>query len=408
VGFLHLGHEQGLQKVLQLVKHLRINTGIGAVYRIVLQHYQLLAGLPTLILEDTRPIPWSNAPWIDTVRQFLHTINGQILLSQPWLPTARRQNDRFIMDDVLALNLPTTHAFQISSVRLYLRVTTLSEITHHSGHYLLNGFLQPRRPTPFSSLRDNHSLLQWPSQTLPSAAAWKRWREVLSVLYLKPQSNFLSRPLGLWATNYAQDYHWGWTVCPQSWTLFRYTDGKWLAYSQYRQYPDYYLYRPHPSISSQPTGTIPVTPDITSMAIKILLPVPGIEAPPLPQAPAQPLITRLTTPLAAWADNLWFLIRPHAHTDTLHSALLANLPIKLVSDAAVHPNGTGTCAWVIWAGAEVWSSEGYVPGTIQDMYSGLAEAYGIYTVLSFFLQYLYHYPLLPQRRRPIHVYCDNK
>jgi len=78
---------------LRLVKHLRINTGIGAVQRIVLQHYQLLAGLPTLILEDTRPIPWSNAPWIDTVRQFLHAINRQILLSQPWLPTTRRQYD---------------------------------------------------------------------------------------------------------------------------------------------------------------------------------------------------------------------------------------------------------------------------------------------------------------------------
>jgi len=42
------------------------------------------------------------------------------------------------------------------------------------------------------------------------------------------------------------------------------------------------------------------------------------------------------------------------------------------------------------------------------MYSGLAEAYGIYTVLSFFLQYMYHHPLLPQQRRPLYVYCDNK
>jgi len=55
-----------------------------------------------------------------------------------------------------------------------------------------------------------------------------------------------------------------------------------------------------------------------------------------------------------------------------------------VSDAAVHPNGTGTCAWVIWANAEVWSGEGYVPGPVMDMYSGLAEVYGIYTMLSFF------------------------
>jgi len=92
----------------------------------------------------------------------------------------------------------------------------------------------------------------------------------------------------------------------------------------------------------------------------------------------------------------------------LHSALLANLKIMLVSDAAVHPNGTGTCTWVIWAGAEVWSGKGYVPGPPHNMYSGLAEAYGIYTVLSFFLQYMCHYPLLPQRTRPIHVYCDNK
>ncbi len=42
------------------------------------------------------------------------------------------------------------------------------------------------------------------------------------------------------------------------------------------------------------------------------------------------------------------------------------------------------------------------------MYSGLVEAYGIYTMLSFFLQYMCHYPVIPQWPRPIHVYCDNK
>jgi len=88
-----------------------------------------------------------------------------------------------------------------------------------------------------------------------------------------------------------------------------------------------------------------------------------------------------------------------------HSYLVPQ--ILLVSDAAVHPNGTGTCAWVIWANAEVWSGKGYVPGPITDMYSGLAEVYGIYTVLSFFHQYLLLYPLLLPQQRLIHVYCDN-
>jgi len=43
----------------------------------------------------------------------------------------------------------------------------------------------------------------------------------------------------------------------------------------------------------------------------------------------------------------------------------------------------------------------------SDMYSRLAESYGIYTVPSFLLQYTSHYPLIPFRRCPLHVYCDN-
>jgi len=75
IGFLHLSHKQGLQKCLQLLKNLRTNTSISAVYKIVLQHNQLLFGLPTSILEDTWPLLWSNAPWTDTIHPFLHTIH---------------------------------------------------------------------------------------------------------------------------------------------------------------------------------------------------------------------------------------------------------------------------------------------------------------------------------------------
>jgi len=127
---------------------------------------------------------------------------------------------------------------------------------------------------------------------------------------------------------------------------------------------------------------------------QIGLPVTGLVTTQLTIQPALPLATCLITPMHAWANPLWHSIHPHAHTDTLHSTLLANIQILLVSNAAVHPNGMGTCAWVIWARTKVWSGEGYAPGHLQDMYSGLAEAYGIYTVLSFFLQYTHYYPLI--------------
>jgi len=45
LGFLHLGHKQGIQKCLQLLKHLQTLTSIGQVIIITLQNYQLLAGI---------------------------------------------------------------------------------------------------------------------------------------------------------------------------------------------------------------------------------------------------------------------------------------------------------------------------------------------------------------------------
>jgi len=93
IGFHHLGHEQGLQKCIQILKHIRANTTIGQAYAITLNHYQLMSGLSQPILEDTRPLHWSTARWVDQLRAFLHGIKGQIHLHRPWLPTARREHD---------------------------------------------------------------------------------------------------------------------------------------------------------------------------------------------------------------------------------------------------------------------------------------------------------------------------
>jgi len=65
--FRNLGHEQGVQKCLQILKHLRTNTEIGSVYHITLQHYQLASGLSQPVLQDTWMLPWSSTPWIDNL-----------------------------------------------------------------------------------------------------------------------------------------------------------------------------------------------------------------------------------------------------------------------------------------------------------------------------------------------------
>jgi len=98
---------------------------------------------------------------------------------------------------------------------------------------------------------------------------------------------------------------------------------------------------------------------------------------------------------------------PHAHNDTLWSAILNKG--WMVSNAAVHPSGYGSCARTIWSGIKLWSGEGYTPSSLpSDLYSGLAEAYGIYTVLSFLITYISMYPVIIPHWPPISIYCDNQ
>ncbi len=222
---------------------------------------------------------------------------------------------------------------------------------------------------------------------MPSPLAWKQWHTFISWQYLQPNSMWLQQPLGPWLPTYTTDFTWRWQACPKSFYLFHYLDGTWWSFSLTQYYTTHVGYKRHPSPTSPPTGTVPMTPILFPYKIHLPLPLSLIQKPPQPILAHPPLATCLVTPPVAWAQPLWNDIRPHAHNDTLRQALLTNNQVLLVSDAAVHPNGTGTCAWTIWATSKLWSGEGYIPGTIEDMYSGLAKAYGLYTVISFLNHY---------------------
>jgi len=169
LGFRHLGYEQGTQQCLQFFKHIRTNTTTGRTYQILLQHYQLYAGFTQPILENTKPIPWSTAPWVDNLRHFLRHVNGRILLKNPWTPKPHREHDRAIMEDIQAYHFPHHKAIQINSVCLFLQVNFLSEITDHNGCKLLPEMLAPQKPPPasFYHTNPNKSTLLWPQQPAP-------------------------------------------------------------------------------------------------------------------------------------------------------------------------------------------------------------------------------------------------
>jgi len=242
-------------------------------------------------------------------------------------------------------------------------VSVLSKITNHCGTHLLPRALQHSWPSPNNPYTGhNHSQLLWPHQPAPGPNAWRMWNKVIEVLYLQPNSYALSQPHGKWTQDYATDYNWVWHICPQPYILFQQHNGKWIPFIQWQQLATHIQYQLYTSNTSDPSGTVLVTPLILSDSIHVqLLVIPVVQTHP-PQLQRIPLATQQNTPDSAWASSLWHDMQLHTHTDQLQDAIINNNRIIIVSNAAVHTTGQATCAWIIWAQTELWSGKGYLPG----------------------------------------------
>jgi len=76
LGLHHFHTEQGLQKILQILKHIWAKTSLGTLIESTIQAYQMQAGLADSILVDTSHLPWTPNWWINNLHEALHTIQG--------------------------------------------------------------------------------------------------------------------------------------------------------------------------------------------------------------------------------------------------------------------------------------------------------------------------------------------
>jgi len=209
----------------------------------------------------------------------------------------------------------------------------------------------------------------------------------------------LQQSLGPWLHQYDQDFQWNWIVHPPTQDLYHWYGAQWHIYwplrwtNNYIKYPTQPITHPHIPKNSQPA-----TPTLHPGHIQLELPIPNqMIPPPVPEPPPPTFAQCLHTPPHKWARPLWHHILHHAPLGQLKQAIIQRHLILLVSNASVSMQQTRTCAWVIWSTMQLWSSEGIIPSTTNDLYSRLAKAYGIYTVLQFFQTYLsFFLIILPQ------------
>ncbi len=405
LGFRHLGHEQGVQHVLQLLKQLRTTSLNGQLYRTVIDAYQIRAGCARPILEYTDTLAWCPKGWMTTTRQFMHSIKATIELQQPWVPLPRREYDRNIMDDVHS-RLPHADLAAINNVRLYLKVFFLSEITDANGTTILSHVIDngPSRSC---------STLQWPRQPLPTPEAWKHWRRAIQALYLKTNSDRLITPLKDWNANANKEWNWEWRIDPNTKVLYQWNGRHWTSRRPVLAKRTYIAYeaQAHQRANITPESLSPATPSYDSSGTFIIVLLPIYSSTRLPQqspTAIDDILERLSTPPEEWAMPLWHRIRPMAAVDALLTLLQKQQPLIISSDASVDAAKHSCCAWTIHGTTALWQGEGIIPGNCDDTYSGRSEAFGILTALLFLLHYMHQYPLTqPTKQASLTVYCDN-
>lgn len=140
-GFIPWFTLQGEGQLISFIQHWRTTTEVGQMLRIALWWAQHFAGISTLILNDHKTnLSYVPAKWFLSLRAFLRHINGSIQIYQPCIYQCQCYEDRLLMDVAHASQLFSPSQLEaINMCRLYMQVTTISDLTTEEGTHLQAG-----------------------------------------------------------------------------------------------------------------------------------------------------------------------------------------------------------------------------------------------------------------------------
>jgi hypothetical protein len=207
LGILNLSTEQGTSQIQLLIAHLRARKYLYNTIIILLETFQLLAGLPTSPLIDLSPRLYVVSPWIQSVQHFLQSVNGSIYVPELMHIKKNRIDDKPIMDPTIS-TFTKSDMECINACRLFLQVTYLSEISNDQGNKILQEAIKGTVDKNGRPLLWNISFskLVWPRQTRPSTASWNKWKKYLQLI-TNPVFN-IQPPLGNWTTTVHEQRTW--------------------------------------------------------------------------------------------------------------------------------------------------------------------------------------------------------
>jgi hypothetical protein len=170
-----LKYIQGSGQILQLLKHLRVQSPFQRMWLITLHWAQLQSGFHTPLLQDPMvPAPHLEGLYITSLREFLASINGSIVPKHSYTIPLQQVHNRAIMDVVIASNVFTSSECKtINYCRMFLRVHSIADLTLTGGNHIDFSFLA-LGPSLLSSSSTLIEPLQEQPQTASALQLWQR------------------------------------------------------------------------------------------------------------------------------------------------------------------------------------------------------------------------------------------
>ena len=230
LGLDHLFTIQGASKLTIFQEYINSNEITGNLLRAALEWATIHIGLPGNLFDHDYDTYGHLLPrsFIRTLWEFTSTHNIKVPRVHPELEH-HRERDRYLMHDFVLSNTVSKKDLQkLNRCRLYLKVTTLSDITSGDGETICKQYWDGIRDDQRSPLHD------WPEQGDPGDRDWTLWRKALKNSFDQTRRK-LHTPLGRWVDTHRDK--WKWFYHPLSRRLYTKRPGtnRWKMYERYHR-----------------------------------------------------------------------------------------------------------------------------------------------------------------------------
>lgn len=186
---------QGIDQTTMFLRFWRSHCTIGQTLRIATHWFQQSAGFRDPVFANPRlRMPHCESKWLSSLRTFLSATSCSFDLFDSGVYPPQRKHDIHLMQYVCEDEyFKPIEIININRCRLYLQVTTLSDITTLDGRYIqLDYWVNPFPSTEISSPLD-HPI----HQEKPAYYVFNDWRKLLNRL-AQQKTRKLRRRLGQW------------------------------------------------------------------------------------------------------------------------------------------------------------------------------------------------------------------